>query len=119
MNPDVEPAAVESIITKTDVVTDPLSRKSSESSNSSSDYVVVGENNNKSLTSPVLGYVVSENELEDAILSPTAANMINSPSTPNVVGKSIFYDCLNDPSPLNENLSFQKSDTDEGEFLNF
>jgi hypothetical protein len=90
---------------------DPLSRKSSESSSSSSDYVVVGDNN-KSLTSPVLAYVVSENDLQDAIASP--ANMINSPSTPNVVGKSIFYDCLNDPSPLNENSSFQKSDTDEG-----
>lgn len=90
---------------------DPLSRKSSESSNSSSDYVVVGDNN-KSLTSPVLAYIVSENDLEDAIASPN--NMINSPSTPNVVGKSIFYDCLNDPSPLNENSSFQKSDTDDG-----
>jgi hypothetical protein len=92
---------------------DPLSRKSSESSSSSSDYVVVGDNN-KSLTSPVLAYVVSENDLEDAIAIASPANMINSPSTPNVVGKSIFYDCLNDPSPLNENSSFQKSDTDEG-----
>ena len=90
---------------------DPLSRKSSESSSGSSDYVVVGDNN-KSLTSPVLAYVVSENDLQDANLSPL--NMLNSPSTPNVVGKSIFYDCLNDPSPLNENLSFQKSDTDDG-----
>lgn len=90
---------------------DSVSRKSSESSTSSSDYVVVGDN--KSLTSPVLGYVVSENDLEDAIAA-NSVNMINSPSTPNVVGKSIFYDCLNDPSPSNENLSFQKSDTDEG-----
>lgn len=88
---------------------DSLSRKTSESSTSSSDYVVVGENNKSSLTSPVLEYVVSENELEDAIAAHTIAeNMMNSPSTPNVVGKSIFYDCLNDPSP--ENLSFEKSD---------
>lgn len=93
---------------------DSLSRKSSESSSSSSDYVVVGDNN-KSLTSPVLGYVVSENELEDAIaIAANSGNMINSPSTPNVVGKSIFYDCLNDPSPLNENSSYQKSDTEDG-----
>lgn len=91
--------------------TDPLSRKSSESSSSSSDYVVVGDNN-KSVTSPVLGYIVSENDLEDAIAVHNV-NMINSPSS-NVVGKSIFYDCLNDPSPSNENLSFQKSDTDDG-----
>lgn len=90
--------------TKVEDMQDPLSRKSSESSSSSSDYVVVGENN-KSLTSPVLAYVVSENELHDAIAA-NSVNMINSPSTPNVVGKSIFYDCLNDPSPLN--------DTDDG-----
>lgn len=92
------------ITTKVEAMQDPLSRKSSESSSSSSDYVVVGENN-KSLTSPVLEYVVSENELQDAIAA-NSVNMINSPSTPNVVGKSIFYDCLNDSSPLN--------DTDDG-----
>lgn len=91
--------------TKVEDMQDPLTRKSSESStSSSSDYVVVGENN-KSLTSPVLEYIVSENELQDAIAA-NSVNMINSPSTPNVVGKSIFYDCLNDPSPLN--------DTDDG-----
>lgn len=92
---------------------DSLSRKSSESS-SSSDYVVVADN--KGLTSPVLEFIVSENDLQDAIANP--ANMINSPSTPNIVGKSVFYDCL-DPSPLNENLSFQKSDTDEGKWNKF
>lgn len=99
------------------------SRKSSESSNtSSSDYVVVAQDNNTSLKSPVLeGNIVSANDLEDAIAAPE--NMLNSPSTPNIVGKSIFYDCLdldkslNDPSPINENFSFQKSDTDEGEWL--
>lgn len=85
-----------------------MSRKSSQSSTSSSDYVVVGDN--KPLISPVLGYCVSENDLEEAIM----ANMTNLPSTPNVIGKSIFYDCINDPSPSNETLSFQKSDTDEG-----
>lgn len=91
-------------------VKDSLSRKSSsEESSSSSDYVVVGDN--KGLTSPVLEFIVSENDLQDAIAAP--GNMINSPSTPNVVGKSVFYDCL-DPSPLIENLSFQKSDTDDG-----
>lgn len=90
---------------------DSLSRKDSESS-SSSDYVVVVGDNNKGLTSPVLEFIVSENDLQDAIANP--GNMINSPSTPNVVGKSIFYDCLNDPSPLNENMSSQKSDTDDG-----
>lgn len=90
---------------------DKLSRKSSESS-SSSDYVVVGDNN-KAITSPILGYIVSENDLEDAI-DAHSVNIVNSPSTTNVVGKSIFYDCLNDPSPSNENLSFQKSDTDDG-----
>jgi hypothetical protein len=89
---------------------DSLSRKSSSESSSSSDYVVVADN--KGLTSPVLEFIVSENDLQDAIAIPT--NMINSPSTPNIVGKSVFYDCL-DPSPLNENLSFQKSDTDDGE----
>lgn len=89
---------------------DSLSRKSTSESSESSDYVVVG--NNKSLTSPVLEFIVSENDLQDAIAIP--GNMVNSPSTPNVVGKSVFYDCL-DPSPLNENsISFQKSDTDEG-----
>lgn len=98
---------------------DSLSRKSSSESSSSSDYVVVVGDNNKSLTSPVLEFIVSENDLQDAIANP--GNMINSPSTPNVVGKSIFYDCLNDPSPLNENenLSYQKSDTDEGMNLFF
>lgn len=90
---------------------DSLSRKSSSESSESSDYVVVG-NNKSLLTSPVLEFIVSENDLQDAIAVP--GNMINSPSTPNVVGKSVFYDCL-DPSPLNENsISFQKSDTDEG-----
>lgn len=87
---------------------DSLSRKSSESSTSASDdYVVVGANKSLTLpTAPVLAYIVSENDLQDAI-SVNTGNMINSPSTPNVVGKSIFYDC-------DENLSFQKSDTDEG-----
>lgn len=97
MNPD----------TPSTINPDSLSRKSSESSTSASDdYVVVA---NKSLTlptAPVLAYIVSENDLQDAIFVNTG-NMINSPSTPNVVGKSIFYDC-------DENLSFQKSDTDEG-----
>ena len=105
MNKEIE-------VIKAEVEKDSSSRKSSESSTSSSDYVVVGDNN-KFLTSPVLEYIVSENDLEDAIAA-NGVNMINSPSTPNIVGKSIFYDCLNDPSPSNENLSFQKSDTDEG-----
>lgn len=111
-NQVIEPIQQEAAEVATNVEnTDPLSRKSSESSSSSSDYVVVGDNN-KSVTSPVLGYIVSENDLEDAIAVHNV-NMINSPSS-NVVGKSIFYDCLNDPSPSNENLSFQKSDTDDG-----
>lgn len=91
-------------------------RNSSESSNSESYVVVVGGDNpenNKTLTSPVLEYIASENDLEDAAISNP--NMIHSPSTPNVVGKSIFYDCLNDPiSSLNENSSCQKSDTEDG-----
>jgi hypothetical protein len=87
-----------------------LSRKESSSS---SEYVVVCESNNP--TSPVLEFVVSENELHDALgpgLQPINT-MIQSPSTPNVIGKSIFYDCL-DASPLHDNNSFQKSDTDDG-----
>jgi hypothetical protein len=106
MNQEAETSAVK------EEIKDSLSRKSSSESSESSDYVVVAGDNNKGLTSPVLEFIVSENDLQDAIAAP--GNMINSPSTPNVVGKSIFYDCLNDPSPLNENLSFQKSDTDEG-----
>lgn len=82
-------------------------RKSSESSNSSDNFVVVEPC--KSLTSPVLAYGVSKLELEDAIASPTA----NSATPLNIVGKSIFYDCVNDTSPINENSIFQKSDTDE------
>lgn len=96
---------------------DSSTRKSSESSSStnSGSFVVLDE---KPLVSPVLGSnLVSEVDLQDAIaiaqLHDCTGVMINSPSTPNVVGKSIFYDCLNDPSPLNENLSFQKSDTDD------
>lgn len=98
MNPDTTPS----------INPDSLSRKSSESSTSASDdYVVVGANKSLTLpTAPVLAYIVSENDLQDAI-SVSTGNIINSPSTPNVVGKSIFYDC-------DENLSFQKSDTDEG-----
>lgn len=97
-----------------------LSEKNSSESSTSSDYVVVGDNKN-SLTLPVLGYVVSENDaiadaIEDAIAVNTVS-LINSPSS-TIVGKSIFYDCLNDPSPLNENLSFHKSDTDEGSIFN-
>lgn len=84
-----------------------FSRKSSDSSD---DYVVVvGDGDtNKSLTSPVLEYVVSATDLEDAI-AVHPSQTASSPSSPSVVGKSIFYDC-----PLNENLSFHKSDTDEG-----
>lgn len=91
-----------------DEVKDPL-RKSSESSTSSEqldNFVVI---DHKSLTSPVLAYGVSKNELEDAIASPTA----NINHSLNIVGKSIFYDCVNDPSPINESSSCQKSDTDE------
>jgi hypothetical protein len=86
-----------------------LSRKESSSS---SEYVVVCESNNP--TSPVLEFVVCENELHDAITGLQPAPMMQSPTTPNVIGKSIFYDCL-DASPLNDNNSFQKSDTDDGE----
>lgn len=88
------------------------SRKSSESSENQSaesdEFVVVGVANNTLTlpTTPVLAYVVSENDLQDAI-SVSTGNMRNSPSTPLNVGKSIFYDC-------DENLSFQKSDTDDG-----
>lgn len=103
MDPKTDHCEISDI--SSDTVNDPL-RKSSESSNSSDNFVVV-DNSEKSLTSPVLAYGVSKTELEDAIASPTAAD-----SPMNVVGKSIFYDCINDPSP-NENSSFQKSDTDE------
>lgn len=81
-----------------------LSRKESSSS---SEYVVVGEQPSN-LTSPVLEYAANEREISDAIaLVPTNV----------AVGKSIFYDCL-DASPLNENNSFHKSDTDDGEYAN-
>ncbi|CRL02912.1 CLUMA_CG015881, isoform A [Clunio marinus] len=86
-----------------------LSRKSSESSSTSDDYVVVADNK-ESLVSPVLEYIANENVLQDAIAN-NSLNIENSPSTPSVVGKSIFYDC-----PSNENLSLnekKESDTDD------
>lgn len=95
---------------------EPLSRKESSSS---SEYVVVCEQPSH-LTSPVLEYVANETEINDAIRVVSSSKPLNAlPSPTNhanaVVGKSIFYDCL-DASPLNENNSFQKSDTDEGEY---
>lgn len=75
------------------------SRMSSESS--SYEYLSPPENDKKqssnNLKSPVLEYFVAEKDLQDAISN---TNMTNSPSTTNVVGKSIFYDCL-DPSSIN------------------
>lgn len=83
-----------------------LSRKESSSS---SEYVVVGEQPASNLTSPVLEYAANEREISDALaIVPPSSNLVGA------VGKSIFYDCL-DASPLNENNSFQKSDTDDGE----
>lgn len=67
-----------------------LSRKSSESS--SYEYLVPpSEQSTKesnTVTSPVLEYIVAENELQDAISN---INMTSSASTANVVGRSIFY----------------------------
>ena len=75
-------------------------------SSSSDDYELVDsniENIEKVADTPVLeNFLVSEALINDA--------MINSPSSNNVlVGKSIFYDCLDEKSK-----SEKLSDTDEG-----
>lgn len=81
-----------------------LSRMSSESSSS---YDLIPPENEKKheqgndtceTMSPVLEYFVAEKDLQDAISNTN--NVTNSPSTANIVGKSIFYDCL-DPSSIN------------------
>lgn len=91
---------------------DILSRKSSESSSasesSSSEYVLVAEKN-ESPVSPVLGCIVSEKDLKDAL-----DNGVTTPN--NVIGKSIFYDCPSSPIDDKE-PSLPKSDTDEGKCI--
>lgn len=78
-------------------------------STSSDDYELVDskiiENIEKVTDTPVLeNFLVSEALINDA--------MINSPSSNNVlVGKSIFYDCLDEKSK-----SEKLSDTDEGKY---
>lgn len=76
------------------------------SSSSSDDYELVDsnitENVEKVAHTPVLESLASQELINDA--------MINSPSSNNVlVGKSIFYDCLDEKSK-----SEKLSDTDEG-----
>ena len=79
-------------------------------SSSSDDYELVEsnitENVEKIASTPVLeNLVVSEDLINDA--------MINSPSSNNVlVGKSIFYDCLDEKSK-----SEKLSDTDDGNVM--
>lgn len=75
-------------------------------STSSEDYELVDSENVEKVTdTPVLeNFLVSEALINDA--------MINSPSSNNVlVGKSIFYDCLDEKSK-----SEKLSDTDEGKY---
>lgn len=82
-----------------------LSRKSSESSTNSCDYVMVVD---KSLKSPILMDGVSESDLHDAISSNNL----------NMISHSISYDDFpSNQSPSVESPSFQKPDTDEGTIL--
>lgn len=86
-------------------------RSPSSSSSDSSDYELIANENLNDVTeknTPVLENIVCE-DLEDAI---EAGGIHSSPSASNVlVGKSIFYDCLDEKSK-SEKLSI--ADTDEG-----
>lgn len=79
--------------------------RANSSSSSSDDYEVIDNSNMIGETmekvTPVLENLVSEDFIKDELNSA----MINSPSS-NVVGKSIFYDCMEEKSKF--------SDTDEG-----
>lgn len=96
-NDDIDSQKVEKQIVRTE-------------SSSSDEYILV---DSIEKNTPVLeNHLISEDLIKDAMNS-TAAN-INSPLDPNVVvGKSIFYDCLDEKSKSEEKLS----DTDDGKYM--
>jgi hypothetical protein len=85
-------------------------------SSSSSDYEIINDSSSHiaaAVSSPVLENInVSEDLIDDAMKSGVS----NSVSQNNiVVGKSIFYDCLDEKSKLDNKTN--SLDTDDGNYL--